>query len=301
LEQRIRFCTAADGLRLAYSAVGQGSALVVPPPWVSHQELSWQQPAYRRFCERLASNHTLVCYDRPGTGLSDHNRTEFSLDSDVQDLETVIDHLKLKRLALLGYSEAGPVSITYAAKHPRRVSHLVLYGTYARGEAIGTEEFKASLLSLVRAHWGVGSKMLTDIFAPDADAATIKVGANFQRESATPEIAAKILGLTFKANVEQLLHNLRVPTLVLHRRQDRAIPFRLGRELASLIANARFVPLEGRDHFPWLGGPDSVLRIIGEFLGTPLPMDQAVDCGRPAASDVAVAADDPVTRETISK
>ena len=254
--------------------MGQGFALVVPPPWVSHQELSWQRPTYHRFCERLANNHTLVCYDRPGTGLSDRNWTEFSLDSDVQDLETVIDHLKLKHLALLGYSEAGPVAITYAAKYPRRVSHMILYGTYARGEAISTKEFKASLISLVRAHWGVDSKVPADIFTPDADAATIKVGAKYQRECATPEIAAKILDLTFKCNVMQLLPNLQVPTLVLHRQQDRAIPFQLGRELASLIPNARFVPMEGRDHFPWLGDPDSVLRAIAEFLGDRVPIDQ---------------------------
>lgn len=120
MEQQIRFCTAKDGLRLAYSTVDQGFALVVSPPWVSHQKLSWQQPTYRRFCERLANNHTLVCYDRPGTGLSDHNRTEFSLDSELRDLETVINHLKLKHLALLGYSGAGSVAITYAAKYPSK-------------------------------------------------------------------------------------------------------------------------------------------------------------------------------------
>lgn len=119
--------------------------------------------------------------------------------------------------------------------------------------------------------------MLDDIFAPGADATTTKVGAEFQRECATPEIAAKLLDLTFKADVVQLLPNLRVPTLVLHRQQDRAIPFRLGRGLASLIPNARFVPLEGRDHFPWLGDLDSVLRTIAEFLGNLVPIDQAVD------------------------
>ncbi|MGA8849643.1 MAG: alpha/beta hydrolase [Dehalococcoidia bacterium] len=225
----------------------------------------------------LANNHTLVCYDRPGTGLSDHNRTEFSLDSELRDLETVIDHLKLKHLALLGYSGAGSVAIAYAANYPRRVSHLILHGTCARGEAISTEKFKASLISLVRAHWGGSSKVLDDIFAPGADATTTKVGAEFQRECATPEIAAKLLDLTFKADVVQLLPNLRVPTLVLHRQQDRAIPFRLGRGLASLIPNARFVPLEGRDHFPWLGDLDSVLRTIAEFLGNLVPIDQAVD------------------------
>ena len=300
MERQIRFCVTTDGSRLAYSIVGQGPALVVPPPWISHQDLGWQDPVSRRFGERLAHHHTLVQYDRPGTGLSDRNRTDFSLESELQDLETVIDHLKLKRLALLAWSFGGPVAIAYAAKHPRRVSHLILYATYARGEAITTEEVKASLISLVRAHWGIGSKALADIFIPGADAAGIELWAKYQRECATPEIAAKILDLLYKANVAQLLPNLRVPTLVLHRQQDRAMPFRLGRELASLIPNARFVPLEGVDHIPWLGDPDSVLRAIAEFLGDPVTGGQAVQSGQPVALDLTVAVDDPVAREARS-
>jgi pimeloyl-ACP methyl ester carboxylesterase len=300
LERQIRFYTARDGLRLAYSIMGQGPALVVPPPWVSHQELLWQEPIYRRFWERLANPHTLVCYDRPGTGLSDRTRTEFSLDSELQDLETVIDCLKLKRLALMGYSESGPVAIAYAAKYPRRVSHLILYGTYACGSAITTDEFKASLISMVRANWGFGSKVLADIIIPDADATFSKFWVKFQRESTTPEIAAKILELTFKTDVTKILPNLKVPTLVLHRRQDRANPFRLGRELASLIPNARFIPLEGRDHLAWLGDFESVLCPIAEFLGDPVPVDQAVKSGKPVAPHLTMAVDDPLTREARS-
>jgi pimeloyl-ACP methyl ester carboxylesterase len=300
LEQQIRFCTTRDGLRLAYSIAGQGPALIVPPAWISHQELAWQEPVSRRFCERLAHRHTLVQYDRPGTGLSDRNRTEFSLDSDVQDLEIVIDHLKLKRLALMGYSWGGPVAIAYTAKHPRRISHLILYGTFARGPAITTDEVKSSLISLVRAHWGIGSKVLADLFSPGADATGIELWAKYQRECATPEIAAKILDLLYRTDVTHLLPHLRVPTLVLHRQQDRAMPFRLGRELASLIPNARFVPLEGRDHLPWLGDFESGLRAIAEFLGDLVPVGQAVRSGKPPAPDLTMAMDDPVTREARS-
>jgi pimeloyl-ACP methyl ester carboxylesterase len=241
-----------------------------------------------------------VQYDRPGTGLSDRNRTDFSLDSDLRDLETVIDHLKLKRPALLGISWGGPIAIAYTARHPRRVSHLILYGTFARGKAIATEKVKTSLISLVRAHWGFGSKTLADIFMPGADAAGSELFARYQRECATPEIAAKILDLVYKTDVVHLLPSLRVPTLVLHRQRERTMPFRLGRELASLIPNARFVPLEGRDHLPWLGDPDSVLRAIAEFLGDPVTVDQAVDSGQPMAPDLTVAVDDPVAHEARS-
>ncbi|MGB8707377.1 MAG: alpha/beta fold hydrolase [Dehalococcoidia bacterium] len=300
MEQQIRFCITTDGLRLAYSTVGQGLPLVAPPGWISHQELGWQDPVFRRFGERLARHHTLVGYDRPGTGLSDRNRTDFSLDSDLRDLETVIDHLKLKRPALLGISWGGPVAVAYTARHPRRVSHLILYGTFARGAAITTEEVKTSLISLVRAHWGFGSKTLADIFMPGADAAGSELFAKFQRECATPEIAAKILELVYKTDVVHLLPSLRVPTLVLHRQRERTMPFRVGRELASLIPNAHFVPLEGRDHLPWLGDSDSVLRAIAEFLGDPVTSGQVVESRQPVAPDLTVAVDDPVAREARS-
>jgi len=280
--------------------MGQGPALVVPPAWVSHQELIWQQPEYRRFWERLAKHHTLVCYDRPGTGLSDRNRTEFSLDSDVQDLETVIDHLKLKRLALMSYSCGGPVAIAYAARHPRGVSHLVLYGTCACGPAIATEEVKSSLILLVRSHWGIFSKTLADLWVADADATVTELLAQFQRRSTTPEVSAKLLDLTYRVDVTRLLSHLRLPTLVLHRQQERSTPFRLGRELASLIPNARFVPLEGRDHLPWFGDSDSVLRAIAEFLGDPVTGGQVVESKQPVVADLAVAVDDPVACEARS-
>jgi len=300
MEHQIRFCVARDGSRLAYSVVGQGSALVEPPAWISHQELVLQDPAARRLMERLANHHTVVQYDQPGTGLSDRTRTDFTLELELQDLEVVIDHLKLKRLALLAWSFGGPVAIAYAAKHPRRVSHLILYATFGRGATITTQEVKASLISLVRAHWGIGSKALSDIFTPGADAAVRELWAKYQRESATPETAAKLLDLGYETNVVHLLPSLRVPTLVLHRQQDRAMPFRLGRELASLIPNARFVPLEGRDHFFWLGDSESVLRPIAEFLGDPIPAGQAAESGRPVAPDTTSAVDDPLTREARS-
>jgi pimeloyl-ACP methyl ester carboxylesterase len=300
LEHQIRFCIARDGSRLAYSTVGRGPALVVPPAWISHQELAWQEPVSRRFCERLAHHHTLVQYDRPGTGLSDRNRTDFSWDSELRDLETVIDHLKLKHPALLGYSWGGPVVVVYTAEHPRRISHLILYDTYARGAAITTDQVKASLISLVRAHWGIGSKVLADLFSPGADAAGIELWAKYQRECATPEAAARILDLLYRTDITRLLPSLRVPTLVLHRQQDRAMPFRLGRELASLIPNARFVPLEGRDHLPWLGDFESVLSPIAQFLGDPVTVGQSTKSGQVVAPDLTAAADDPVTREARS-
>jgi len=300
LEQQIGFCTSPDGGRIAYATVGKGPALVMPATWLSQLQLSWQDPEARRFFEELALHHTFVRYDQRGSGLSDRNRTDFTIEAELRDLETVIDHLKLKRLALVGISVGGPIAVAYVARHPRRVSHLILYGTYARGEAITTKELKTALISLVGAHWGLGSKTLADLFFPGASPATVELFTNYQRECATPEMAAKLLDLVYRANVVQLLPNLRVPTLVVHRQQEQAMPFRLGRELASLIPNARLVPLEGRDHLPYLGDSESVLHAIAEFLGDPVPVGVAVKSEQTAASDVGGVVDDPVTQEARS-
>lgn len=302
MEREIRFCTMSDGARIAYGTVGQGPALVVPPGWVSHLEQQWEMPAVRAFYETLARHHTVVFYDKRGTGLSDRERTDFSPEAELRDLETLIDHLKLKRLALFGISQGGPTAIAYAAKHPRHVTHLVLYGTYARGEAVATDEVKASLISLVRANWGIGSKTLADLFVPgaSADANAVEQGAKAQRASATAEMAARLLDLTYKADVVHLLPRLRVPTVVIHRQRERAIPFRLGRELAAMIPNARFIPLEGNIHPPMLGDVDSVLSVIAEFLGDPVTTGQVVEADQPVTQDIAVATDDLVAREARS-
>ena len=267
--QQIKFCTTVDGVRIAYSIVGQGPILVIPPAWVSHLQLQWEHPSARDYLEKGTRTQTFLFYDKHGCGLSERNRTEFTLESEVRPLEAVIDHLKLKRFALFGFSQGGPIAIAYAIKYPRRVSHLILYDSYACGEVISTEELKKSLTSLIRSAWGVGSKALADIFLPGVDVSTLKWFARLQREAATAEMAAKLLDLTYDLDVTDLLPRLRVPTLVIHRKGDKAIPFHLGREMASMIPNSRFVPLEGNIHIPFFGDADAVLRIMGEFLGVP--------------------------------
>jgi len=300
LEQQIGFCTSPDGARIAYATVGEGPALVMPTTYFSHLQLLWQDPRARRFFERLALYHTLVRYDQRGSGLSDRNRTDFTLEAELKDLETVIDHLKLKRLALFGFSVAGPISVAYISRHPRRVSHLILYGSFARGAAIVTKELKTAMISLVRAHWGIGSKALADLFFPGASPAVIESFSNYQRECATPEMAAKLMDVVFEADVVHLLPSIRVPTLVLHRQLEGVIPFGLGRELASLIPNARFVPLEGNMHMPYYGDSDSVLHAIAEFLGDPVTDGQTVESRQPVEPDITVAVDDPLAREARS-
>jgi class 3 adenylate cyclase/pimeloyl-ACP methyl ester carboxylesterase len=267
IDQHIQFCTTVDGVRIAYASVGHGPFLVCPPGWVSHLQLLWEHPSTREYLEKGTRNQTFLFYDKHGCGLSERNRTDFTLESEIRPLEAVIDHLKLKRFALFGFSQGGPIAIAYAIKYPRRVSHLILYDSYARGEAISTEEVKKSFTSLIRSAWGVGSKTLADIFLPGGDVSALKWFTRLQREAATAEMAAKLLDLTYSLNVTDLLPRLRVPTLVIHRKGCKAIPFNLGKEMASMIPNSRFVPLEGSIHIPFFGDADVVLRIIGEFLG----------------------------------
>ena len=231
----------------------------------------WEAPVTEYFFERLARYHTIVHYDKHGTGLSDRDRTEFTLEAELRDLETIIDHLRLNSLALFGDSEGGPVATCYADKYPLRVTHLVLYDTYACGKEVLAADLKESLISLIRAHWGIGSKALTDLFIPGADAMVSQAFADFQRESTEPEMAAQMFNLCCQIDITDVAQRIRVPTLVLHREQDQIIPFQMGRELAALIPNARFVPLKGDQHVPWFGDCDSVLRAIAEFLGDPVP------------------------------
>jgi pimeloyl-ACP methyl ester carboxylesterase len=270
MEQQIRFCKTVDGVRIAYSTMGQGPALVVVPGYISHLQLQYKPPAAQPYLEKATRYHSLIHYDKYGCGLSERNRTDFSPESELRVLEAVVDHLKLKRFVLWGFSQGAAVAIDYAVKHPRRVTHLILYGAYAQGEAITSDELKMTLKSLVRTAWGVGSKVFTDLFVPGAGEAAAEWFNHLQREAATPEMAARLLDLVYGVNVIDLLPRVRVPTLVMHRRGDRSVPFKLGRELASLIPTARFFPLDGNIHIPFFGDSDSILRAIGEFLRDPV-------------------------------
>lgn len=310
MEQQISFCTTPDGTRIAYSTVGQGPPLVFTPAWItlSHLELLWRDPNFRALCEKIAHYHTLVGYDKRGCGLSDRSRTDLSPDSELQDLEAVIDHLKLKRLAILGLCQGANTAVAYTAKHPRRVNHLILYSTYADGSQLATEETRASLISLVRSSWGIGSdswggigsRTLADGLLPGADAATLEAFASLERQFCTPEMAAKLLEMAFKSDMTHLLPTLRVPTLVFHREQDLMVPFRCGKEVAALIPNARFVPLQGNIHLPWLGDTDSLLRAMFEFLGDPVGPPAVSAAGPTAGQPIAATPAESVAEEARS-
>jgi len=282
IDQDIRFSTASDGARIAYATAGEGPPLVFPPGWVSHLELDWAgvlSPFYARF----AQSHRVIRYDKRGTGLSDRTGVEFTIDALVTELEELVDDIGLDRFALIGMSQGGPTVLAYAARHPDRVSRLVMYAAYASGPNVFFKpEVQESMLSVVSAHWGIGAKVLTDMLMPGASSEQAAAFASHQKESASAEVAAGFLKLVYEADVTDALASITAPTLVVHRRGDRAVPFTGGREIAAGIPRARFVPLEGVGHVPVNEEQlDELARPIEAFLSEAVADDEAPPLAAP--------------------
>ena len=265
MEQRIAFVTTPTG-RVAYATAGSGPAILVDSGWVSHLVYGWEPGVYRTFFERLAERHTLVRYDKPGTGLSDRARTDFSIEPEVAAIEAIVRQLGLRRLAVVGLSQGGAVAGVFAARHPELVEALVVYGTYARGAALATPDVQRALVALTRADWGLGSRTLGDVFVADAGPEVREWFAGAQRVSADAETAARLLEMNYATDVADDLRRVRARTLVLHREHDRAISFANGVEVASLIPGARFQALPGASHIAYVTQPEPVLAAILGFL-----------------------------------
>jgi len=268
----IRFLPLGDR-RVAYEVRGAGPPLVAPAWWVSHLELDWQSERYRRFWEGVAAGYSLIRYDRLGVGMSDRTvrESDLTLDGEVAALRALLDELELERVSLIGGSSGSCAAVAFAAAFPERVERLVLYGSYADGAAITKPDLADAIVAAVSSHWGLGSRLLSDLFLGGADAAEHDHFARFQREAATAETAAALLRLVYRLDVRAQLPLVRAPSLVVHRRNDHAVPYRLGREVAAAIPGATFIPLEGNAHFPWHGDADSVVHACREALGPMQP------------------------------
>ena len=277
LRQEIRYCKAPDGVRLAYATVGKGPPMLKSAHWLGHLEYDWELPISRHLLLGLAEDHTLIRYDARGNGLSDWDVHDISLDAWVSDMETVADVVGLSRFPLFGFSQGCLVAIAYAARHPERVSHLILYGGFATGAnkrsvtATGRERL-AAMNTLVKQGWGADNpafrQMFTSLLMPTAKKEQADAFNELQRLSASPECAARYLETVGNLTVAELLSQVKAPTLVMHVRDDALVPIKLGRELAAGIPRARFVALPGENHVPLEQDPGvpQLLEELKDFL-----------------------------------
>ena len=246
----IQFCRTRDGVRLAYAISGKGSPLVRTAHWLSHLEHDWDSPVYGHLLKDLSQDHRLLRYDHRGNGLSDWDVEDISLRAFVTDLETVVEAAGLERFALMGVSMGCPVSIAYAAKHPERLSHLVLYAGLAR--SMRSDADVQAMATLMKSHWGQSNpafrQMWTTTLMPDATPEEQNWFNEQQRLSASADNAVRMLMAIHAMDVSALLSSIRIPTLVLHPREDAIVPLEAGRSLAASIPGARFVLLETRNH-----------------------------------------------------
>lgn len=279
-EQAIRFCSTSDGFRIAFAASGDGPPLVKAANWLSHLEFDWNSPVWRPWLRELSRDHRLVRYDERGCGLSDRTVEEFSLDAWVRDLEAVVDALELERFPLLGISQGGPIAIAYAARHPERVSRLILYGSYPCGRAhrqLSDRERveREVMIRMIEVGWGKDHsafrQVFTSLFLPDATPEQTRWFNELQRVSTSPENASRMVRTFDHLDVRALAPRLTLMTLVLHAKGDLRVPFEAGRQLASLIPGSRFVPLEGRNHILLESEPawHRFLAEVRSFLGVP--------------------------------
>jgi pimeloyl-ACP methyl ester carboxylesterase len=257
LRQDIRFCTARDGVQLAYSTIGQGPPLMKAGTWLTHLEYDLQSPIWRHLYRELAKDYMLIRYDARGNGLSDRTVDEISFDAFVGDLEAVADAADVTRFPLLGISQACAVSIAYAVRHPERVSHLILYGGFAMGwnkraRSADQKEEDAALVTLLRVGWGKENPAFRQVFTSQFIPGATKEQADWfnelERITVSGDMAARMFLASGNIDVTALLPQVSVPTLVLHARDDARVPFEAGRRMAAGIPGARFVTLEGRNH-----------------------------------------------------
>jgi pimeloyl-ACP methyl ester carboxylesterase len=289
MQQQIGFCSTTDGARIAYATVGTGPALVVSNHSPSHLGLEWEEPRVRDFWEAIGRHHLVVRYDKHGCGLSDRNRTDFSLDSEVGTLAAIVKALALKSFVLWGQGAQGAAAaIPYAVKFPNRVSHLILCNAQARWHVPANSWGGASqetFHGLVRSNWRMAQWAMAEIMLGNAlDATSLQWYLRMSQEGVAPEIIDQVMiAHVYEMNVRELLPKLSVSTLVLHYRNNRAIPFEAGLELAAGIPGARFVPLEGGAHFFYFNDTRPLRRAIAEFLGDPVE-----EVGRPLFDSVKV-------------
>ncbi len=290
MQPQIQYAKTEDGVNIAYWTLGEGEPLVYMP-WTpfSHIELEWQDPDTRRFFEGLATGGLLVHYDSRGSGLSDRDVEDLSLASRAWDLESVVGQLGLERFALWAPLGTGAVAVAYAAEHPERVSRLILWCSVVRAEDLTDATQFQGLIALAEKDWDLFSETMASVIFGWSGGDKARQYANLVRESVSPETVQATLPILAQMDVSELLPNLRVPTLVLQRR-DMVFPsMDVARNLASQIPDARLVVVDGAsahvgEH------TDEIIRATNEFLGVATP-EPTVSAPRDSGTAIILFAD----------
>lgn len=274
--QEIQFFTTSDGVRIAYTIGGSGPPVVRTIDWLNHLDFEWKNPLRRCWFSEVMGHNTLLRYDQRGSGLSDWNVDDLSFERTLADFEELISAAGFDDFVLVGNCQGGPIGAAYAARHPERVTKLVLVRTFARGwpppGSMVTEQFHA-MLTLIRLGWGRDNpafrQLFTTLFRPDASPEEAEWMNEFQRITSTPENAARMMSGLPKLDVTDILPKVSCPTLVIHSRDDAVVPVSEGRLIASRIPGARFVELPSRSHEVVPGEPAWQMFVdeFSSFLG----------------------------------
>ena len=290
-QQQIRFCTSGDGTRLAVATLGEGPPLVKAATWLTHVEKEPHNLFSRHWVSELSAGNTLIRYDSRGCGLSERQVERISMEAWVEDLEAVVATLAMDRFPLFGMSQGAAIDVNYAARHPDRVSHLVLYGACARGLLKRDPPAKVidaalAMLKAAELGWGADSSSFRQVFISqllhDATAEQQRAVDEAQRLTISGANAVRFLKEVFEIDLRDSAPKVRCPTLIFHAKDDPCFPFEEGRLLASLIPNARFVPLESKNHLPF--ETEAAWPVFLSELRAFLPMASAGprDAGAPA-------------------
>jgi len=275
MQQQIRFCTSSDGTRLAYAINGVGTPLIRAPHWITH--LEHDTAVWGHLLEALSQRFKLVRFDQRGCGLSDRNVEDVSFEAWVRDLEAVADASRLDRFAIFGVSQGAAIAVAYAARHPDRVTHLVLYGGYAQGwehqkQPSSSRDRLYTLGKLIELGWSGQDASLRQVFTmqliPGANVGQVRALNELMHLSTSAETALRIYQAFNTLDVRDEARQVRCPTLVMHATGDLRVPFEDGRLLASLIPDAQFLPLESENHLLLAGEPALVkfFEAIDQFI-----------------------------------
>jgi pimeloyl-ACP methyl ester carboxylesterase/DNA-binding CsgD family transcriptional regulator len=280
MNQSIRFYATPDGVQLAYAVSGEGSPLVMAATWLTHLEHQWESLAWRPWLDAFTREHKVLRHDSRGCGLSDRSTKNLSFETWVRDLECTVEAAGFRRFSMVGTCWGGPIAIEYAARHPEKVTHLVLYGTYARGTQrrgnSPNDKARARVMSdLTRVGWAQEDHAFLQLWAsrfqPGGTLDHRRSWCDQMRAATCADTAIRLFQIGGDVDVREAARKIKCPVLIVHPERDVNVPIDEGRLLASLIPHCRFVQLDTENHMPLADEPawEKLVAEVRSFLAQP--------------------------------